>query len=217
MLQRPTKLADQEYTLRLRRQAISVVKTTRKPIKDRADKIYYLWGMLGLGQSLSRGGTPLPTFSATFNFDSSIEGFISLGNSALTLDQTDFDSNAVLRCTDNSTTGTSFLVGTNLNTNPVTSSSWPSTAATPVYARIRFYIPSSNSGIVGIQKGGFAGSYVLNSSVSGTDQWLTWTWATNTDTVNIDTIILFFETTSVAGTGDVVYIDRFDVSLNPFV
>jgi len=216
---RKTKFLDQECTLKQRRQEISVVKTTRKPIKDRADKIYYLWGMLGLGQSLSRVGTPLgdPAFSATFNFDSSTEGFLSIGNSQLTLDQTDFDSNAVLRCTDNSAVGNAFLIGANLSTNSVTSSSWTSPTSTPVYARIRFYVPSSNSGIVGIQKGGFAGSYVSNSSVSGTDQWLTWTWATNTNTFNVDTIIVFFETTDVEGTGDVVYIDRFDVSLDPLV
>jgi len=174
--------------------------------------------MLGLRQNLLSGITSgASAFSATFNFTSSIEGFISLGNSQLTLDQTVFDSNTVLRCTDNSATGTSFLIGAILDTNPVTSSSWPSTTDTPVYARIRFYIPSSNSGIVGIDRGGFAANYTSNTSVSGTDQWLTWTWTTNTGNTNKDTIVLFFETTDQAGTGDVVYIDKLELSLEPLV
>jgi hypothetical protein len=174
--------------------------------------------MLGLGQSLSRVA-PLKgsAFSAIFNFDSSTEDFASVGSSQLTLDQTDFDSNTVLRCIDNSPQRTLFMVATTLSTNPVTSLSWTSPTSTPVYARIRFYVPSSTSGIVGIQKGGFSGSYVLNSSVSGTDEWLTWTWTTNTGTQNKDSIVIFFETTDQLGTGDVVYIDRFDVSLDPLV
>lgn len=174
--------------------------------------------MLGLRQNLLSGITSgASAFSATFNFSSSTEEFLSLGNSQLTLDQTVFESNDVLRCTDNSVSGTTFLIGTILDTNPVTSSSWTSPTDTPVYARIRFYVPSSNSGIVGIQKGGFAGNYTSNSSVSGTDQWLTWTWITNTGTINVDSIVLFFETTDQAGTGDVVYIDKLELSLEPLV
>lgn len=193
-------------------------KTTRKPIAGKEGKNCYLWGMLGLRQNLLSGITSgASAFSATFNFSSSTEEFLSLGNSQLTLDQTVFESNDVLRCTDNSVSGTTFLIGTILDTNPVTSSSWTSPTDTPVYARIRFYVPSSNSGIVGIQKGGFAGNYTSNSSVSGTDQWLTWTWITNTGTINVDSIVLFFETTDQAGTGDVVYIDKLELSLEPLV
>ena len=38
MLQRPTRLADQEFTLRLRRRSISAVKTIKNLIVDKADK-----------------------------------------------------------------------------------------------------------------------------------------------------------------------------------
>jgi hypothetical protein len=107
------------------------------------------------------------------------------------------------------------MVGVALHTNSVTSSSWTSPTLTPVYARIRFYVPSSNSGIVGIEKGGFAGSYVANASATGTDQWLTWTFTTNTDDINPNSFIIFFQTTNQTGTGDVVYIDKLELSLKP--
>lgn len=173
--------------------------------------------MLGLGQSLLKSTTPPSSgvFSATFNFESSTEGIESVGASNLTLDQTVFDSSTVLRCVDTSTSGTAFIIGDNLATNVVTGSTWTSPTSTPIYARIRFYIPSSNSGIVGLQKGGFAGNYIGNGSVTGTDQWLTWTWETNTGTLNQDSFLIFFETTDQAGTGDVVYIDKIELSLDP--
>jgi hypothetical protein len=172
--------------------------------------------MLGLGQNLSSGITLAGSaYSATFNFTSSTEGFASVGSSFLTVDQTTFDSSTVLRCVDNSTSGTQFIIGDALDTNPVTSTTWTGPVSTPVYARIRFYIPSSNSGIVGIDKGGFAGFYTSNTSVSGTDQWLTWTWTTNTGTVNQDSFIVFFKTTDQTGTGDVVYIDKIELSFDP--
>ncbi len=70
---RKTKFLDQECTLKQRRQAISVVKTTRKPIKDRADKIYYLWGMLGLGNSLTQNSVKREV-TEDYNYTESIIG-----------------------------------------------------------------------------------------------------------------------------------------------
>jgi len=172
--------------------------------------------MLGLGKGLNRDVAPMSTvdFSATFNFDSSVEGFDPLGRD-ITLTQVSFDSRSVLKAVDDSTTDIAFIFGVNLSQSPTTSESWSSLENKDIYARITFYIPSDNTTISTLDRAGFSGYYIDNDSISGTDQWLTWSFQTNTGNINQNNFLLFFQTNDTSGTGDTVYIDKIELSYTP--
>lgn len=174
--------------------------------------------MLGLGKGLNRDVTPVSPvdFSATFNFDSSseLQGLDAFAKD-ITFTQVSFDSRNVLKAVDDSTTDASFIFAVKLNESPVTSESWSSPEDTDIYARITFYIPSSNTAITTLDKAGFAGYYTANSSISGTDQWLEWSFQTNTGQINKNNFLLFFTINDTIGTGDTIYIDKIELSYTP--
>jgi len=173
--------------------------------------------MLGLGKGLNRDVAPMSTvdFSATFNFDSSIEGFSAAFGRDITLTQVSFDSRNALKAVDDSTTDSDFIFDVDLSQSPTTSESWPSQENKDIYARITFYIPSDNTTISTLDKAGFSTHYINNDSISGTDQWLTWSFQTNTGAISKDNFLLFFTTTDTVGTGDTVYIDKIELSYTP--
>ena len=174
--------------------------------------------MLGLGKGLNSDVAPMSTvdFSATFDFDSSdeLDGLDAFAKD-ITFTQVSFDSRNALKAVDDSTTDTSFIFAMKLNQSSVTSESWTSPTNKDIYARITFYIPSSNTAIADLDKAGFASHYTINNSISGTDQWLTWSFQTNTGEINKNNFLLFFQTNDTVGTGDTVYIDKIELSYTP--
>jgi len=173
--------------------------------------------MLGLGKGLNRDVAPMSPvdFSATFDFDSSIEGFSPFGRD-ITLTQVSFDSRNSLKAVDDSTIDSTFIIGVDLSQSSTTSGSWPSQSNKDIYARITFYIPSDNTTINTLDRAGFSGNFTDNTSISGTDRWLTWSFQTNTgSSFGVDNFLLFFTINDTVGTGDTVYIDKIELSYTP--
>lgn len=173
--------------------------------------------MLGLGRTLLSDSSSAFSgdFSAIFNFDSNTEGFHSVGSSGLTVIKSTFSNRSVLQLTDSSTTGTAFITGVMLNTSPTTSQLWSGAQNTNIYGRIIFYIPSTNSSIVSLERIGFSGQYFQNSNLTGTDQWLSLDFTTNTGIISQNYFLIFFKTNDQVGTGDIVYIDSVEISTKP--